>query len=156
MTETFYHKTFYHFNHIDVIFDHRTLQAEYDRLRTQQEHNNNEKTLQAAEDDFTNHDEEMLAEAKLLRQHKGRLEARMRILEDHNRQLEAQLQRLRHLLEQVRLLYLIQLEGKNRVHQRKQIEVKHHIKIVSYKGILVELCGPHTLNCSFLSDVCSK
>ena len=43
----------------------------------------------------------MLAEAKLLRQHKGRLEARMRILEDHNKQLEAQLQRLRHLLEEV-------------------------------------------------------
>lgn len=46
-------------------------------------------------------DEEMLAEAKLLRQHKGRLESRMRILEDHNQQLEAQLVRLRQLLEQV-------------------------------------------------------
>lgn len=46
-------------------------------------------------------DEEMLAEAKLLRQHKGRLEARMQILEDHNRQLEAQLHRLRQLLEEV-------------------------------------------------------
>lgn len=44
---------------------------------------------------------DMLAEAKLLRQHKNRLEGRMRILEDHNRQLEAQLKRLRHLLEQV-------------------------------------------------------
>ena len=40
----------------------------------------------------------MMAEAKLLRQHKGRLESRMQILEDHNRQLEAQLQRLRQLL----------------------------------------------------------
>ena len=46
-------------------------------------------------------DTELVAEAKLLRQHKGRLEARMQILEDHNRQLEAQLQRLRQLLEQV-------------------------------------------------------
>ncbi|GFY61164.1 hypothetical protein TNIN_448301 [Trichonephila inaurata madagascariensis] len=45
-------------------------------------------------------DEEMLAEAKLLRQHKGRLEARMQILEDHNRQLEAQLHRLRQLLDE--------------------------------------------------------
>ncbi|XP_072178254.1 dystrophin-like [Diadema setosum] len=45
-------------------------------------------------------DAELMAEAKLLRQHKGRLEARMQILEDHNRQLEAQLQRLRQLLEQ--------------------------------------------------------
>lgn len=41
----------------------------------------------------------MMAEARLLRQHKGRLEARMQILEEHNRQLEAQLQRLRRLLD---------------------------------------------------------
>lgn len=44
----------------------------------------------------------MMAEARLLRQHKGRLEARMHILEEHNRQLEAQLQRLRRLLDEVR------------------------------------------------------
>ncbi|XP_017782927.1 PREDICTED: dystrophin [Nicrophorus vespilloides] len=43
---------------------------------------------------------DVVAEARLLRQHKGRLEARMQILEDHNRQLEAQLQRLRQLLEE--------------------------------------------------------
>uniref|UniRef100_A0A8C2XKX2 Dystrophin n=1 Tax=Cyclopterus lumpus TaxID=8103 RepID=A0A8C2XKX2_CYCLU len=42
----------------------------------------------------------LIAEAKLLRQHKGRLEARMQILEDHNKQLESQLHRLRQLLEQ--------------------------------------------------------
>ena len=53
-----------------------------------------------------NRDQEMVAEAKLLRQHKGRLEARMQILEDHNRQLEAQLMRLRQLLEQVKLIHL--------------------------------------------------
>lgn len=46
----------------------------------------------------TQHD--VVAEARLLRQHKGRLEARMQILEDHNRQLEAQLQRLRQLLDE--------------------------------------------------------
>jgi hypothetical protein len=46
-------------------------------------------------------DSELIAEAKLLRQHKGRLEARMQILEDHNKQLESQLHRLRQLLEQV-------------------------------------------------------
>lgn len=45
--------------------------------------------------------QDMMAEARLLRQHKGRLEARMQILEDHNRQLEAQLQRLRQLLDEV-------------------------------------------------------
>ena len=48
-------------------------------------------------------DEDLLAEAKLLRQHKERLESRMRILEDHNRQLESQLNRLRTLLTQVRM-----------------------------------------------------
>ena len=47
-------------------------------------------------------DAELIAEAKLLRQHKGRLEARMQILEDHNKQLESQLHRLRQLLEQVK------------------------------------------------------
>lgn len=47
----------------------------------------------------------MLAEAKLLRQHKGRLEARMQILEDHNRQLEAQLHRLRQLLDEVTVVF---------------------------------------------------
>ena len=46
-------------------------------------------------------DVEMLAEAKLLRQHKGRLESRMHVLEEHNQQLEWQLSRLRQLLDQV-------------------------------------------------------
>uniref|UniRef100_A0A8C7CZ59 Dystrophin related protein 2 n=1 Tax=Oncorhynchus kisutch TaxID=8019 RepID=A0A8C7CZ59_ONCKI len=46
-------------------------------------------------------DEELLAEARVLRQHKTRLETRMQILEDHNKQLESQLQRLRELLLQV-------------------------------------------------------
>uniref|UniRef100_A0A8C8CSA4 Dystrophin related protein 2 n=1 Tax=Oncorhynchus tshawytscha TaxID=74940 RepID=A0A8C8CSA4_ONCTS len=45
-------------------------------------------------------DEELLAEARVLRQHKTRLETRMQILEDHNKQLESQLQRLRELLLQ--------------------------------------------------------
>ncbi|VEL18619.1 unnamed protein product [Protopolystoma xenopodis] len=39
-----------------------------------------------------------IAEARLLRQHKGRLEARMQMLEEHNRQLESQLSRLRRYL----------------------------------------------------------
>lgn len=46
-------------------------------------------------------DEELLAEARVLRQHKTRLETRMQILEDHNKQLESQLHRLRELLLQV-------------------------------------------------------
>uniref|UniRef100_A0AAR2LHE4 Dystrophin related protein 2 n=1 Tax=Pygocentrus nattereri TaxID=42514 RepID=A0AAR2LHE4_PYGNA len=48
-------------------------------------------------------DEELLAEARVLRQHKSRLETRMQILEDHNKQLESQLRRLRELLLQVRM-----------------------------------------------------
>ena len=54
----------------------------------------------------TSEDSELIAEAKLLRQHKGRLEARMQILEDHNKQLESQLHRLRQLLEQVECVHL--------------------------------------------------
>ncbi|KAG9338630.1 hypothetical protein JZ751_025468 [Albula glossodonta] len=46
-------------------------------------------------------DDELLAEARVLRQHKTRLETRMQILEDHNKQLESQLFRLRELLLQV-------------------------------------------------------
>jgi len=45
--------------------------------------------------------DELLAEARILRQHKSRLETRMQILEDHNKQLESQLHRLRELLLQV-------------------------------------------------------
>ncbi|XP_041949018.1 dystrophin-related protein 2-like [Alosa sapidissima] len=43
-------------------------------------------------------DEMLLAEARVLRQHRGRLETRMQILEEHNQQLESQLHRLRTLL----------------------------------------------------------
>ncbi|XP_052809474.1 dystrophin-like [Mya arenaria] len=97
----------------DLEEENRTLQAEYDRLRTQQEHNNNKSQIEdlpGIDGEFPSHDAEMLAEAKLLRQHKGRLEARMRILEDHNRQLEGQLQRFRHLLDVVRNLMTLQAE----------------------------------------------
>lgn len=52
-------------------------------------------------------DEELLAEARVLRQHKTRLETRMQILEDHNKQLESQLRRLRELLLQVAYSFYI-------------------------------------------------
>lgn len=87
----------------DLEEENSTLQAEYDRLKLKQ-------TPSATPDDSQNNQlqssgnsggQDMMAEAKLLRQHKGRLEARMQILEDHNRQLEAQLQRLRQLLDEV-------------------------------------------------------
>ncbi|UYV75512.1 hypothetical protein LAZ67_13000441 [Cordylochernes scorpioides] len=74
--------------------ENRNLQDEYERLR-------GTRIIQGlpGSEGEEGRDEEMLAEASLLRQHKGRLEARMHILEDHNRQLEAQLLRLRQLLE---------------------------------------------------------
>ena len=45
-----------------------------------------------------NPDQEMMAEATLLRTYKERLETRMEILEDHNSRLNSQLMRLRQLL----------------------------------------------------------
>lgn len=83
----------------------RNLQAEYDRLKQQHEHKGLSPLPSPPEMMPTSpqspRDAELIAEAKLLRQHKGRLEARMQILEDHNKQLESQLHRLRQLLEQV-------------------------------------------------------
>ncbi|KAF4520364.1 hypothetical protein B566_EDAN009887 [Ephemera danica] len=86
--------------------ENASLQAEYERLRARQ----------ATPGSTPGEDAlgpppgaDMIAEAKLLRQHKGRLEARMQILEDHNRQLEAQLQRLRQLLDETRSVTASQL-----------------------------------------------
>ncbi|KAL5273223.1 hypothetical protein ACFFRR_000158 [Megaselia abdita] len=89
----------------DLEEENASLQAEYNRLQL--------KTPSTTPDDnmvnnvgaigpggSPGQGQDMMAEAKLLRQHKGRLEARMQILEDHNRQLEAQLQRLRQLLDE--------------------------------------------------------
>lgn len=80
------------------------MQAEYDRLRqVAQQRTESSPRMLGGDEETSNssRDEEMLAEAKLLRHHKGRLEARMRVLEDHNQQLEAQLGRLKQLLDQV-------------------------------------------------------
>uniref|UniRef100_A0A670Z771 Dystrophin n=1 Tax=Pseudonaja textilis TaxID=8673 RepID=A0A670Z771_PSETE len=88
----------------DLEEENRNLQAEYDRLK--QEHGHKGLSpLPSPPEMMPNspqspRDAELIAEAKLLRQHKGRLEARMQILEDHNKQLESQLHRLRQLLEQ--------------------------------------------------------
>lgn len=82
----------------------RNLQVEYEQLKEQ--HLRRGLPVGSPPDSVvsphhTSEDSELIAEAKLLRQHKGRLEARMQILEDHNKQLESQLHRLRQLLEQV-------------------------------------------------------
>lgn len=77
--------------------ENATLQAEYERLRSKQTPGSTPEDINLSGGGGG----DMIAEAKLLREHKGRLEARMQILEDHNRQLEAQLQRLRQLLDEV-------------------------------------------------------
>ncbi|XP_059218790.1 dystrophin, isoforms A/C/F/G/H isoform X11 [Stomoxys calcitrans] len=96
----------------DLEEENSNLQAEYQQLMTKQQsttpddatgmqHSNSSVGgLSAGANNQGEHGQDMMAEAKLLRQHKGRLEARMQILEDHNRQLEAQLQRLRQLLDE--------------------------------------------------------
>lgn len=80
--------------------ENRDLQEEYERLKSIRDQSTLPSDGEASPGGPQNRDVELLAEAKLLRQHKGRLEARMQVLEDHNRQLEAQLQRLRQLLDQ--------------------------------------------------------
>ncbi|KAI7793926.1 putative utrophin [Triplophysa rosa] len=79
--------------------EQQTLQKEYEQLR--QQHGQSAPAVAAVSG--APEEADLLAEAKLLRQHKGRLEARMQILEDHNRQLESQLYRLRQLLHQPEL-----------------------------------------------------
>lgn len=84
------------------LYLHRNLQSEYQRLQAERDRHDLQTTSAAsALTNGSSSEREMLAEAKLLRQHKTRLEGRMKILEDHNKQLEAQLRRLRHLLDQV-------------------------------------------------------
>ncbi|KAI1897629.1 hypothetical protein AGOR_G00085230 [Albula goreensis] len=77
--------------------EQRALQLEYEQLKEQ----HSQRVASELVGQHSGADEaDLLAEAKLLRQHKGRLEARMQILEDHNKQLESQLHRLRQLLHQ--------------------------------------------------------
>ncbi|XP_013147320.1 PREDICTED: dystrophin, isoform D isoform X3 [Papilio polytes] len=81
--------------------ENASLQAEYERLKAKQTPGSTPEEPQGgAGGAGAGGDQDMMAEARLLRQHKGRLEARMHILEEHNRQLEAQLQRLRTLLHE--------------------------------------------------------
>ncbi|XP_048842550.1 utrophin isoform X1 [Brienomyrus brachyistius] len=81
--------------------EQRALKLEYELLREQ----HSERALSGPWEPRAGalggpEEAELLAEAKLLRQHKGRLEGRMQILEEHNKQLESQLHRLRQLLHQ--------------------------------------------------------
>uniref|UniRef100_A0A8C5H346 Dystrophin related protein 2 n=1 Tax=Gouania willdenowi TaxID=441366 RepID=A0A8C5H346_GOUWI len=90
--------------------ENRVLQGEYRRLKWKHEEAASVPMLTEAGEGALGsptaegqQDEELLAEARVLRQHKTRLETRMQILEDHNKQLESQLRRLRELLLQVQL-----------------------------------------------------
>lgn len=84
----------------------RTLKREYEQLKEQHGDQRGPGSVGHWDPEGSSHpggpgEADLLAEAKLLRQHKGRLEARMHILEEHNKQLESQLHRLRQLLHQV-------------------------------------------------------
>ncbi|XP_054018725.1 utrophin isoform X4 [Dryobates pubescens] len=88
----------------DLEEEQRSLKIEYEQLK-EQHLRRGINPLASPPDSIVSpqhasEDAELIAEAKLLRQHKGRLEARMQILEDHNKQLESQLHRLRQLLDQ--------------------------------------------------------
>ena len=63
--------------------------------------NNSLQTEKNSGNKIINKEKQMLAEARLLRQHEDRLEARMKILENHNRLLDSQLKQLRNLLNNV-------------------------------------------------------
>ncbi|RVE55785.1 hypothetical protein OJAV_G00229940 [Oryzias javanicus] len=80
--------------------EQRTLQREYELLKEQHGQRGTQSGSLSEVSSALPDEADLLAEAKLLRQHKGRLEARMHILEDHNKQLESQLHRLRQLLHQ--------------------------------------------------------
>uniref|UniRef100_A0A4W6EAD5 Dystrophin related protein 2 n=1 Tax=Lates calcarifer TaxID=8187 RepID=A0A4W6EAD5_LATCA len=96
--------------------ENRVLQGEYRRLKWKHEEAASVPMLTEAGEGGPGsptageqQDEELLAEARVLRQHKTRLETRMQILEDHNKQLESQLRRLRELLLQLTLHSVCQL-----------------------------------------------
>lgn len=98
---------------ISPLWVHRVLQGEYRRLKWKHAEAAAVPMLTEAGETGVGstegqQDEELLAEARALRQHKTRLETRMQILEDHNKQLESQLRRLRELLLQVTTFWPIQ------------------------------------------------
>ncbi|KFQ57964.1 Dystrophin-related protein 2, partial [Pelecanus crispus] len=82
--------------------ENRILQGELRRLKWQHDEAVESPSLATGPPESVQdpHNDELLAEARILRQHKSRLETRMQILEDHNKQLESQLHRLRELLLQ--------------------------------------------------------
>uniref|UniRef100_A0A8C7ML59 Utrophin n=1 Tax=Oncorhynchus kisutch TaxID=8019 RepID=A0A8C7ML59_ONCKI len=85
--------------------EQRTLKREYEQLKEQHGDQRGPGSVGHWDPEGSSHpggpgEADLLAEAKLLRQHKSRLEDRMHKLEEHNKQLESQLHRLRQLLHQ--------------------------------------------------------
>lgn len=82
----------------DLEDENRLLQFEYDRLC--EEHLEKSRLIneQLQYNQINVHDQEILRQAKHLRQYKSKLEQRMKILEEHNQQLEKQLKRSKQLL----------------------------------------------------------
>uniref|UniRef100_A0A4W5P142 Utrophin n=1 Tax=Hucho hucho TaxID=62062 RepID=A0A4W5P142_9TELE len=83
--------------------EQRTLKREYEQLKEQHGDQRGPGSVGHWDPEGSSHpvgpgEADLLAEAKLLRQHKSRLEDRMHKLEEHNKQLESQLHRLRQLL----------------------------------------------------------
>uniref|UniRef100_A0A8C1I0M7 Dystrophin related protein 2 n=1 Tax=Cyprinus carpio carpio TaxID=630221 RepID=A0A8C1I0M7_CYPCA len=107
--------------------ENRVLQGEYRRLKWKHEEAAASPQLleSGPGSPAGQQDQELLAEARILRQHKTRLETRMQILEDHNKQLESQLCRLRELLLQnrvgrKRILYFSQRKTESRPRREKK------------------------------------
>ncbi|XP_024863232.1 utrophin isoform X2 [Kryptolebias marmoratus] len=123
--------------------EQRTLQREYEQLKEQHGQRGAPAGSVWESESPSAHPNEadLLAEAKLLRQHKGRLEARMHILEEHNKQLESQLHRLRQLLHQP--------EGDSRVNGASSPSVQDRGPLNENSD---ELLDPHNSS-SDLADV---
>ncbi len=82
--------------------ENANLQEEYKHLKASSSSFSPASTATSA---TTTDAEDILSEAKLLREHRDRLESRMRILEQHNSQLVTQLSKLKLYLDDVSRQY---------------------------------------------------
>lgn len=147
----------------DLEEENASLQAEYERLQSKQTPTTTPEENHGNLSDQKHQGQDMMAEAKLLRQHKGRLEARMQILEDHNRQLEAQLMRLRQLLDEPNKATTLQTRSVtasqlNTESPAKMQQNGHYEQIASeYRLLIVYLARLYIITHSnFLSPISSS
>ncbi|XP_051469473.1 utrophin isoform X4 [Apus apus] len=150
----------------DLEEEQRSLQIEYEQLKEQHLRRGINPLASPPESIVSPHhaleDAELIAEAKLLRQHKGRLEARMQILEDHNKQLESQLHRLRQLLEQPEsdsrvngaspqhsaLSYPLEQETSSQFHQTDDLLVPPHDTNTDLTDVMEQINSTFPACCS--------